>query len=140
VPGNWAPRTPSWDFNNYGVAVRVVTGRPETTRLEFRVPAADTNPHLAAALALGAGLWGIENRVPLPERATGDVRSFVPKGLRALPRSLGEAAERLAACAAARDIFGSTFIDHFVMTRTHEDDVLRRAVSAAERARYLEAI
>ena len=74
------------------------------------------------------------------DSATGDVRSFVPKGLRALPRSLGEAAERLAACAAARDIFGSTFIDHFVMTRTHEDDVLRRAVSAAERARYLEAI
>lgn len=140
VPGNWAPRTPSWDFNNYGVAVRVVNDTPETTRIEFRVPAADTNPHLALALALGAGLWGIENQMPLPEPATGDVRSFVPMGLRALPRNLGEAAERLVACAPARELFGADFIDHFAMTRTHEDNVLRRAVSAAERARYLEAI
>lgn len=140
VPGNWAPRTPSWDINNYGVAVRVANDRPETTRIEFRVPAADTNPHLALALALGAGLWGIENHMALPERAAGDVRSFVPKGLRALPRSLGEAAERLAGCAAAKDIFGATFVDHFVMTRIHEDNVLRRAVSATERARYLEAL
>lgn len=140
VPGNWAPRTPSWDFNNYGVAVRVVAERPETARIEFRVPAADTNPHLALALALGAGLWGIRNRIALPERATGDVRSFVPKGLRALPRNLGEAAERLASCEMAKEIFGADFIAHFAMTRTHEDNILRRAVSATERARYLEAI
>lgn len=140
VPGNWAPRTPSWDFDNYGVAVRVVTGEPETTRIEFRVPAADTNPHLALALALGAGLWGTENQVPLPERATGDVRSFVPAGLRALPRNLGEAAERLAACAPAKKIFGADFVTHFAMTRTHEDNQLRSAVSTEERARYLEAI
>jgi glutamine synthetase len=140
VPGNWAPRTPSWDFNNYGVAVRVVAATPEATRIEFRVPAADTNPHLALALALGAGLWGIENRIPLPERATGDVRSFVPKGLRALPRNLGEAAERLAVCEEAHALFGAEFVSHFAMTRTHEDNVLRRAVSAEELARYLEAI
>ena len=44
-------------------AVRVVNDGPETTRIEFRLPAADTNPHLALALALGAGLWGIENQV-----------------------------------------------------------------------------
>lgn len=140
VPGNWAPRTPSWDFNNYGVAVRVVTDTEAATRIEFRVPAADTNPHLALALLLGTGMLGIRNRIDLPERATGDVRAFVPNGLRALPRNLGEAAERLAGCADARVIFGDAFIDHFAMTRTHEDNVLRRAVSAAERARYLEAI
>jgi glutamine synthetase len=140
VPGNWAPRTPSWDFNNYGVALRVVTATPDTTRIEFRVPAADTNPHLALALALGAGLWGVDNKLELPERATGDVRAFVPNGLRALPRTLLEAAERLEACEPAREIFGAKFIEHFVMTRKHEDAALRPAVSAAERARYLEAI
>lgn len=140
VPGNWAPRTPSWDFNNYGVAVRIVRDNPETTRIEFRVPAADTNPHLALALALGAGLWGIENRVQLPERAVGDVRSFVPQGLRALPRTLLEAAERLEGSETARKLFGGAFVEHFVMTRKHEDASLRRSVSAEERARYLEAI
>jgi len=140
VPGNWAPRTPSWDVNNYGVALRVVNSTPDTTRIEFRVPAADTNPHLTLALALGAGLWGIENKLELPERATGDVRAFVPNGLRALPRTLLEAAERLETCEPAAKIFGAEFLDHFIMTRKHEDAILRRAVSAAERARYLEAI
>lgn len=140
VPGNWAPRTPSWDHNNYGVAVRAVTATPEAARIEFRVPAADTNPHLTLAMALGAGLWGIEHGIALPERATGDVRAFVAPGLSPLPRTLLEAAERLDASTIARELFGAPFVNHFVMTRKHEDAVLRRAVSAEERARYLEAI
>jgi glutamine synthetase len=140
VPGNWSPRTPTWGFRNYSVAVRVVTGDAATTRIEFRVPAADTNPHLSMALALGAGLWGIENRIEPPPPCTGDARGFVPEGLRPLPRTLHDAADRLAASKEARALFGDAFVDHFAMTRHHEDAVLRRHVSAFERARYLEAL
>ncbi len=140
VPGNWAPRTPTWGFRNYSVAVRAVTGEPSTTRIEFRVPATDTNPHLAMAMMLGAGLYGIEHRIEPPPSCEGDARGIVPEGLRPLPGTLNEAAERLAASAEARSLFGNAFVDHFAMTRRHEDDVLRRHVSAAERARYLEAL
>jgi glutamine synthetase len=140
VPGNWSPRTPTWGLRNFSVAVRAVTGDAATTRIEFRVPAADTNPHLSMALALGAGLWGIEHRIEPPPPAEGDARGFVPEGLRPLPRTLHEAADRLDASKDARALFGDGFIDHFVMTRRHEDAALRRHVSAFERARYLEAL
>ncbi len=57
-----------------------------------------------------------------------------------LPHDLFEATERLNASRAARDIFGDVFIDHFVKSRRAEDIALRRQVSAAERARYIEAV
>lgn len=140
VPGNWSPRTPTWGFGNYSVAVRVAAATPETTRLEFRVPAADTNPHLTAAMALATGLWGIETGAAPPPPCAGDAREVIPAGFAPLPRTLLEAANRLDACKTARALFGDRFVDHFVMSRRHEDAVVQRFVSAQERARYLEAI
>ena len=140
VPGMWAPRTPTWGFNNYSVAVRVAAARPETTRIEFRIPASDTNPFLAIGMALAAGLWGIENDPPLPAPVTGNARETVPKGLKPLPHDLKIATDRLAANKLARATFGDRFIDHFVKTRYQEEAALRREVSAAERRRYLETL
>ncbi|MSP82305.1 MAG: glutamine synthetase [Alphaproteobacteria bacterium] len=140
APGNWSPRTPTWGVRNYSVAVCASAVTPATTRIEFRVPAADTNPHLAMAMALGAGLWGIETRAEPPPPATGNARDLVPEGFQPFPRTLAEAADRLDASRTARTLFGDAFIDHFVATRRHEDAVLRRHVSAFERARYLEAL
>lgn len=140
VPGNWAPRTPTWGIGNYTTAVRAVAAAPEDTRVEFRVPAADTNPYLAMALCLGAGLWGLEQAVEPPAPVTGDGRELVPEGLEALPRNLLEASERLAASKAARQCFSDAFIDHFVRSRRREVDAIDRHVSAFERARYIEVV
>lgn len=140
VPGMWAPRTPTWGFNNYSVAVRVAATQPETTRIEFRIPASDTNPFLAIGMALAAGLWGIENDPPLPAPIEGNARETVPKGLKPLPHDLKTATDRLAANKLARATFGDRFIDHFVKTRYQEEAALRREVSAAERRRYLETL
>jgi glutamine synthetase len=140
VPGMWAPRTATWGFNNYSVAVRVAAATPETTRIEFRIPASDTNPFLAIATALAAGLWGIENDPPLPAPVTGNARETVPKGLKPLPHDLKVATDRLVASKTARAMFGDRFIDHFAKTRYQEEAALRREVSAAERRRYLETL
>jgi glutamine synthetase len=140
VPGMWAPRTPTWGFNNYSVAIRVAAATPATTRLEFRIPASDTNPFLAIAMTLAAGLWGIENDPPLPAPVTGNARETVPKGLRGLPHDLKVATDRLVASKTARAAFGDRFIDHFAMSRYQEEAALRREVSAAERRRYLETL
>jgi glutamine synthetase len=136
----WAPRTPTWGFNNYSVAIRVAAATPATTRLEFRIPASDTNPFLAIAMTLAAGLWGIENDPPLPAPVTGNARETVPKGLRGLPHDLKVATDRLVASKTARAAFGDRFIDHFAMSRYQEEAALRREVSAAERRRYLETL
>lgn len=140
VPGNWAPRTPSWGPRNYTAAVRVVADAPETCRIEFRLPAADTNPFLAMALCLGGGLQGLEQRIEPPEPVVGDAREILPGGLRPLPRSLREASERLAAGEVARACFSDAFVDHFVRSRLREADAVARHVSAFERARYLEVV
>src|SRR6202044_452362 len=59
-PGNWAPTTATWGIGNYSCALRVVADAPESTRLELRIPGADANPHLCAAMFLGSFLWGID--------------------------------------------------------------------------------
>lgn len=139
-PGNWAPRTATWSQHNYSTAIRAVSDTAEIARLEFRIPGADVNPHLGLAMFLGAGLWGIENKVAPPPAVTGDGRTEVPKGTPALPRDLFGAADRLQASGVARDLFGDAFVDHFAESRRHEFNTLRRQVSAAEKARYFEAV
>ena len=137
VPGNWAPRTACWAEQNYRAAIRAVVESGDADRIEFRIPGADTNPFLALALTLGAGLWGIENAVEPPPPVEDDpfAAEHPP-----LPRTLYDAAERIEGSAVARGLFGDAFIDHFAASRKREDDLCRREVSAFERARYIELV
>jgi len=138
VPGIWAPITASWGIQNRTCAVRVITGEPGVTRVEFRIPAADANPHLVLAQCLGAGLWGIENAVDPGEPAVGEVTlENTPPHLH-LPRDLAEAADRLDRSQHAREIFGDAFVDWFAETRRHEANVFARHVADLDRQRYLD--
>jgi len=137
VPGNWAPRTATWGLGNYTCALRVVSGSADDTRIEFRLPGADTNPHLAFAMLLGAGLYGIEHQLT-PPPVTEDIgREFVHPSIGPLPRTLLEAAERMQASALAAELFGAAFVRHFTTSCIQEDHLMRRHVAAFERRRYL---
>lgn len=137
VPGNWAPRTATWGIDNYTCAIRVVAGAPDDCRIEFRLPGADTNAHLAFAMLLGAGLDGIERGLEAPPATTTLGRELVHPGIGPLPRTLLEAAERMAASPLARRLFGDAFVDHYTASCIQEDHLMRRHVPAFERARYL---
>ena len=63
IPGFWAPTDATWGIENRTCALRVIPGSPSSQRVEYRIAAADINPYLAIAAALGSGLWGIENRI-----------------------------------------------------------------------------
>ena len=91
-------------------------------------------------MMLGAGLEGIESGLDLtePPIASGGPNEIPPNAPR-LPADLLEATRRLQASTAARRIFGAPFVEHFAMLCEAEDAALRRAVSAAEVRRYLEA-
>lgn len=137
VPGAWAPISSNWGVQNRTAAVRVINDVPEATRVEFRVPSADTNPYLALALCLGAGLYGIRHEI---EPVAGSDENFYaskPSAATAFPRDLGEAATRLDQSDVAREIFGEDFVNWFVASRKFEYAQYQKHVSEWEIRRYL---
>jgi glutamine synthetase len=140
VPGFWAPTSATWGVENRTCALRVIQGGPKSQRVEYRIAAADINPYLALAVAVGSGLWGIEHRIEPDEPIVGNAYDRKLPAKRALPRTLTEAAERLAASKAARELFGAPFVEHFAASREWEEREFRRAVTDWELARYFEII
>lgn len=121
IPGTWAPTMPSWGIQNRTCAQRVINDKPDATRVEFRVPAADANPYATLAFCLGAGLYGMRNRIDPGAPVEGNAYALTCDPSKALPRNLGEAAERLAGSAHAREIFGEDFIETYAAIRQKEN-------------------
>ena len=140
VPGFWAPTAATWGVENRTCALRVIPGSAKSQRVEYRIAAADINPYLAIAVAIGSGLWGIEHRIEPDEPITGNAYARKLPAKRQLPRTLSEAAERLARSKAAHELFGAPFVAHFAASREWEERECRRAVSDWELARYFEVI
>lgn len=138
VDGYWAPTKPTWGIDNRTVACRVIPGSARSTRLEFRVPGSDSNPYLAVAVSLAAGLYGIEHQLELQPMTEGS--GYLDETVERLPRNLQEATARLAGSKAAREILGEDFVDHLVATREWEWRQFQDAVTDWELRRYFEII
>src|SRR5688572_26929931 len=94
VPGFWAPTAATWGCENRTCALRVIGGSEATQRVEYRIAAADINPYVALAAAIGSGLWGFENQIEPDEAIAGNAYEHAAPG-RALPATLWEAAQML---------------------------------------------
>lgn len=140
IPGYWAPTQATWGYENRTCALRVIGGSPAAQRVEYRIAAADINPYVALAAAIGSGLWGIEHRIEPDAPVVGNAYAQDPSPTRSLPASLGEAAARLRASAAARDLFGDAFVEHYAATREWEEREARKAITDWQLNRYLEII
>ncbi len=140
VPGFWAPTSATWGVENRTCALRVIQGGPKSQRVEYRIAAADINPYLAIAVAIGSGLWGIEQRIEPDEPMVGTAYDRKLPAKRQLPRSLSEAAAMLARSKAAQELFGAPFVEHFAASREWEEREFRRHVTDWELARYFEII
>jgi glutamine synthetase len=140
IPGFWAPTEASWGVENRTCALRVIPGSAKSQRVEYRIAAADINPYIALAAAIGSGLWGIANRIEPDAPVEGNAYERKFPAERALPRTLSEAAARLNASQAARSLFGEAFVEHYAATREWEEREFRRAITDWEMARYFEII
>ena len=140
IPGFWAPTDASWGMDNRTCALRGISGSAKSQRVEYRAAAADANPYLALAAAIGSGLWGIENEIEPELEVVGNAydKKF-PKRMR-LPRTLMDAAQDLKASKPARELMGDTFVDHFAATREWEEQEFRKAITDWEMDRYFEII
>lgn len=140
IPGFWAPTDATWGVENRTTALRVITGSPKSQRIEYRIGAADANPYLALAAALGSGLIGIEQGWEPDEPIIGNAYEQPHANELALPRTLWDATQRYKQSDAARSLFGSAFVDHFAASREWEEKEFRKHVTDWELNRYFEII
>jgi glutamine synthetase len=140
IPGFWAPTDATWGVENRTCALRVIPGSAKSQRVEYRIAAADGNPYLVTAAALAAGLWGIERKIELGEPIVGNAYDRQHAVEQALPATLWDAAQRLKASAAARELFGSEFVEHYAATREWEEREHRKHISDWQLQRYFEII
>ena len=140
VPGYWAPTAATWGVENRTCALRVIQGGAKSQRVEYRIAAADINPYLAIAVAVGSGLWGIEHRIEPDGPLVGNAYDRKLPAKRQLPRTLADAAVQLAGSKAAQELFGAPFVAHYAASRDWEEREFRRAVTDWELSRYFEII
>ncbi|MBN2634897.1 MAG: glutamine synthetase [Prolixibacteraceae bacterium] len=137
--GDWAPSTVTWGFDNRTAAVRVIRGKMESTRIESRVPGADTNAYLAIAAALASGLYGIKNKLKLDvQPITGN--AYADKNAVVLADNLMDATRIMAKSEIAKQLFGEAFVNHFTKTREWEWQQYMKQVTDWELKRYFEII
>lgn len=142
VKGAWAPTASTWGIENRTAALRVIGGSPTGQRLECRAPGADANPYLVAAAVVGAALLGVREGLEPGRPVTGnayDVEQELPEALR-FPTNLRDAAARLERSAAARELFGAEFVEHFAASRAWEAREHERNVDDWQLVRYFEII
>lgn len=140
IPGFWAPTSATWGVENRTCALRVIPGSEKSQRVEVRVAAADINPYIAFAAAIGAGLLGIEHKIEPDSPIVGNAYAAKIPAKRNFPRTLSEAAERLQKSKAARELFSNEFVDHYAATRIWEEREARKAITDWQLARYFEII
>ena len=134
---SWAPTKLAWATDNRTTGFRVV-GRGSSLRIENRMPGGDTNPYLAFAATIAAGLAGVEERLDCGTPYEGN--AYVDPKLPSLPRTLHEAVGLLESSALARKAFGDAVVDFYVHTARLEIEAFDNAVTDWERQRYFERI
>jgi glutamine synthetase len=145
VPGYEAPVYISWGRRNRSSMVRVPMYRPgkeEATRIELRSPDPATNPYLAFACVLAAGLRGIENSYKLGEPIEENIFHMPEErktGLKidTLPNSLENAVREMEKSDLAREALGDHIFDKLIENKKIEWDRYRIHVSQFEQEKYL---
>ncbi|ASW57882.1 type I glutamate--ammonia ligase [Plantactinospora sp. KBS50] len=138
-----SPAYVCWGHLNRSALVRVPAyGKPTSARVEVRSIDSATNPYLAFAVLLGAGLKGIEEGYDLPPGAEDDVWSLSnaerkAMGYEALPENLAEAIDVMAGSELVAEVLGEHVFDYFLRNKRAEWEEYRREVTPYERRRYL---
>ena len=137
--GDWAPSTLTWGIDNRTTSLRVISGQAKSTRIELRIPGADTNAYLVMAASLAAGLYGIKNKLSLTTEPTSG-NGYLDRKNPKLPLTLEDATKRMSQSELARELFGDAFVDHFVRTREWECLQVDPSDPKWEMKRYFEII
>lgn len=143
--GAEAPSYICWGHNNRSALVRVPLYKPgkgNSTRVEYRGVDSATNPYLAFAVLLAAGLKGIEEGYELPDGAEDDVWELTDSERRAmgidpLPSSLEHAISIMESSELVAETLGEHVFNFVLRNKRMEWDAYRAQVTPYELTRYL---
>ncbi|MFQ4146328.1 type I glutamate--ammonia ligase [Chlorogloeopsis sp. ULAP02] len=122
VPGYEAPVNLAYSQGNRSASIRIpLSGtNPKAKRLEFRCPDATSNPYLAFAAMLCAGLDGIKNKIEPGEPLDKNIYELSPEELAKVPSTPGslelalEALENDHAFLTEPGVFTEDFIETWI--------------------------
>ncbi|GAP94974.1 type I glutamate--ammonia ligase [Leptolyngbya sp. NIES-2104] len=118
VPGFEAPVNLAYSQGNRSASVRIpLSGaNPKAKRLEFRCPDATSNPYLAFAAMLCAGIDGIKNQIDPGSPLDVDIYELSPEELAKVPSTPGSLAEALKNLETDHDYLtsGGVFTEDFI--------------------------
>ncbi len=142
VPGHEAPVCIAWSATNRSPLIRIPAARGASTRVEFRSPDAATNPYLALAVCLAAGLQGIREKTEVPNGVEGNVftlsqQELKDRGIEVIPTTLSEAVDEFELDELVNTVLGKHISDKYVEAKRIEWDAYCRQVTEWEIEEYL---
>ena len=120
VPGYEAPVNLAYSRRNRSAACRIpmYSANPKAKRVEFRPPDPSSNPYLAFAAMMMAGLDGVLNKIDPGEPLDKDIYDLSPEEMREVPSMPGSLDEALA-CLEEDHMFllkGDVFTEELIET------------------------
>ncbi len=146
--GAEAPSYVCWGHNNRSALVRVPMYKPgkgNSSRVEYRALDSATNPYLAFAVILAAGLKGIEEGYDLPEATEDDVWELTDAerralGIKPLPQSIDAAVAVMEKSELVAETLGEHVFDYVLRNKRQEWDEYRAQVTPFELKRFLQVL
>ena len=146
--GAEAPAWICWGHNNRSALIRVPMYKPSkgnSTRIEYRAMDSATNPYLAFAVLLAAGMKGIEESYELPPGSEDDVWALTASerralGMEPLPASLDQAIALAERSELVAETLGEHVFDFFLRNKRADWEDYRRQVTPWELERYLPSL
>lgn len=142
VPNYEAPVYVAWSNANRSPLIRIPSERGISTRIELRSPDPSTNPYLALAVCLAAGLDGIKNQLMPPEGVDLNIFELTEEdrarlGIRKLPSSLNEAIQELEKSEFIKNVLGKHICEKYINAKKQEWEDYRVKVTQWELEQYL---
>jgi glutamine synthetase len=143
IPGYEAPVYIAWSPGNRSAAIRIPSKRGRSTRVELRTPDPTTNPYLAFAVMLAAGMDGIRRGLKPPAPVNRNIYHMSEEesreaGIRGLPHNLEDALTALESDPVVSAALGEHILGAFISEKRAEWAEYREQVHGWEIDKYLD--
>jgi glutamine synthetase len=132
----FSPTNVSWGLEDRSSLIRLKGGSATSRHVENRAPTGLSNPYLASAALLGAGLLGIAEELALEQPAQAPAEEDASK--EGLPTTVEESLALLEADEKIVDVLGPEFVQAYTVMRRYELQRFADHVTDWEREEYLE--